>query len=941
MKKHDTREAGDTLGTAAEITDALKTTNHVDQMIALQELGLEVIPVQGAEPIQEPWTRTTDDKKFEKLPGGRPMTPEEWEEWAPTVSRKKSHREDGSPKHWKQYDSRTPLEFYATEETLDFIDNKYHGAGVIFQNGLIGIDADTPEEVAHLEEWLIEHCSSRTQQNKIKTSGVPFTVSTPGKVSLNEDGQPVWNHSGGGHLWIRMPEGWADGLPDRANEKITIGDKGSSFDIKRGGGYFVTPGSTRSEGAYQLTGEVLEASVLPGLVEAVKEAFTPEPAPTPEPARNISFTPGNSGKTTAERIEEWSDHRPWSSIFNELGWANSSLSCSGDCVEFTHPDSASGSHSGIAHGLHCTTGPVPDAVTIYSSTAQAATGLEGVVKKYRFVLEVFYKGDTNAFFQSEPIQEDTLTPQDNRKTQGEKGEEKQEKNDNAFKPLLEATKARMFVRENVSGGFSYLPITKKGIVNIDQGEDWAADRIRNIPKGSPATDTVANKVLSRLRDDASDARAKGDIPKADAVPRFWSQAAGDDLTQPVYIYRGADDWAGTRPPFYKIDADGYEEDTGGDSDAIFIEREDFSPIDADLNATVRGLEDLWRFINVPEHARVLILGALITAWVSPKATRPILFCSGPSGTGKTLTTERLAALIDPKTGGETTVSTTGGGEQINQAGLGNETLVIGNVSRISRGSSDAIAQLGGSSTKVERTLYKNGRNSAFILRATALISTKETGMVLQDDFLNRVIPILPEHLTSDQKRRGTQEQEWLKALPRFRGALMKLVAEVKRDAIENPERDFSRSYRWQTVGETIERVEVVLSRYGMEPAQPWAHVLKKELHRLKGDSLPQIIEWIRDELTREVSGSPTQVFEELVKEAGGKNAPGTAGWIKNPKGLTKLLKDYTDVLEDEGINVTIGDRYPDAEKNRERLVTITPRKENRLYDFREDIEEIL
>lgn len=938
MKKHDTREAGDTLGTAAEITDALKITNPVDQMIALQELGLEVVPVQGAETVQEPWTRTTEEKKWEKLPGGRPTTQEEWES---LPEAEKKYREDGSPKRWKAYGTRNPLEFYATEETLDFLEDRYHGAGVLFQSGLIGIDADTPEEVKFLEEWLIEHCSSRTFISKIKTRGVPFTVSTPGKVSLDEDGQPVWNHSEGGHLWLRMPEGWAEELPARANERVTIDNgSGTGFDIKRGGGYFITPGSTRSEGAYKLVGEVLEASVLPGLVEAVKESFTPEPAPTPEP-RNISFTPGNSGKTTAERIEEWSDHRTWSSIFNELGWANSSLSCSEDCVEFTHPDSSSGSHSGVAHGLHCTTGPVPDSVTIYSSTAQAATGLEGLVKKYKFVLDVFYKGDTDAFFQSEPIQEETLTPQDNRKTQGEKGKEKQEKNDNAFEPLLEATKARMFVRENVSGGFSYLPITKKGIVNIDQGEDWAADRIRNIPEGSPATDTTANKVLSRLRDDARDARASGDIVKADEVPRFWSQAAGDDLTQPVYIYRGADDWAGTRPPFYKIDADGYEESTGGDSDAVFLEREDFSPINADLNATVRELEDLWRFINVPKHARALILGALITAWVCPEATRPILFCSGPSGTGKTLTTERLAALIDPKTGGETTVSTTGGGEQINQAGLGNETLVIGNVSRISRGSSDAIAQLGGSSTKVERTLYKNGRNSAYILRATALISTKETGMVLQDDFLNRVIPILPEHLTSDQKRRGTQEQAWLETLPRLRGALMKLVAEVKRDAIENPERDFSRSYRWQTVGETIERVEVVLSRYGIEPAQPWAHVLKKELHRLKGDSLPPIIEWIRDELTREISGSPAQVFEELVKEAGGKRSPGTSGWVESSRAFMTILRDYTDVLEDEGINITIEDRYP-GKNRRERLVTITPGKENRIvYDFREDIEEIL
>lgn len=998
VTKHETLEAGEILGTAEEITEALKIQNPVDQMIALQELGLEVIPVQGGKTVEKPWTVPKEDTEYAKSPGRRPMTPDEWEAYdaaeaervgedAPLTRRKSRNKNTGYPYRWKNYGKDNPLEFYATEEILDHLEKEYHGAGVIFQDGLIGIDADTPEEVQYLEEWIIEHCSSRTLISRIKTSGIPFTVRTPGKVALGEDGNPDWKHSEGGHLWIRMPDGWSDSLPDHAKGKLEIKKSdGFKFDVKRqGGGYFVTPGSTRVEGPYVLVGEVLDAEPFPGLVAAIQKAFTPEPKPTPKPLSPRAFTPGVvSGMTTGQRLEEWSENRSWSSIFNDLGWAHSSI-CSGDCFEFTHPDSSSGSHSGVAHGLHCPNGPVPDAITIYSSTAQAATGIDSVAKKYRFVLEVLHKGDTNSFFQTEPVREETLkkthetptpskgtltstptpskgtltptptpTPETLEETQKEEGtvtmsvksEEEvipkdtqkslteqakaleAEAEAKSHQALLDAARLIMEVRFVRPGVFSYLPITEQGVVAVDQGEDWAINKIRNARKGIiPATETKAKSILSTFHDEASEAVSHMGMSRADETPRFWSEATGDDLTSPSYIYRGRSDW-GRTPPFYVISSEGYEESAGGEAAAVFLEREDFADLDVDLNSTVKDLDDLWTFINIPEKSRAMVLGSLITSWISPKATRPIIFVTGATSTGKTLTTERLAALIDPKTGGETTVSTKGNGSAIGQAGLGNETVVIGNISSISRQSSDALAQLGGSSTKVERTLYKNGRNSAFVIRSTAIISTKETGMTLQDDLLNRLIPVLPGALTMEQKRRGTQSQAWKEALPRLRGALMALAVEVKRDAVENPDREFSRDYRWQTVGNVIERVEVVLRENGMTVKQPWAEVLKEELHSLKGDSLPPIIEWIRDELDEEIEGRPGVVLDELVSLAGGQGSPSVAGWIQQPRGLVTLLEQYTGILEEEGVNVSITIPY---EGRREKKITITPTRDS-LYE---------
>lgn len=982
IQKHETLEAGAALGSAEEITAVLKkSSTQVEQMLALQELGLEVLPIQGARPVERPWEKSTEDKRWEKLPGGRPMNHKEWVAFDLTeaerlgeasLEKRKSRRKDGSPKKWHHYGTRNPLEFYANEDALKFLEDRYHGAGVLFQSGLIGLDADTPEEVQWLREWM-------------DVDAVPFTVKTPGKVALGEDGDPAWNHSEGGHVWIRMPDGWDQKLPARAKERVTVENGyGTGFDVKRGGGYFIAPGSTRSEGAYELVGEVLDAEEFPGLVEKVIEAFTPPG--TPEP-KSITFAPGTGD--TVDRLAQWSENRPWSSIINDMGWSWETSACGHECVSFTYPGSSSGSHSGVAHGKGCTdsNNPVADSIKFWSSTAIAGLNLhQTTLTKYRFVLDHLYAGVTDSFFVMEPVtdtrdhtasktrQEASRAPLESPKGKsssrdheetagahrgsleglpseeellpsavkvGEENEKTQEdQKPKAFQALMDATQLRMEVRQSVSG-FSYLPITSEGVVGIDQGEEWAIDSIRNAREGQPpASEAMAKSVISRMKYEARRAVAEQGTPKADETPRFWSEAAENDLEKPTFIYRGRSDW-GRTAPFYAITVKGCEESTGGEADAVFLEREDYGPLEADLSASISELEGLWSYLNVPVQSRSMVLGALITAWVSPKATRPILFASGPTSTGKTLTTERLAALIDPKTGGETSVSTTGSGEPIHQAGLGNETLVIGNISRISRQASDALAQIGGSSTKVERTLYKNGRNSAYVIRSTAILSTKETGMVLQDDLLNRMIPILPQALTSAQKKRGTMTQKWEEALPRFRGALMKLVAEVKRDAVENPDRPFSRVYRWQTVGEVIERVEVVLSRHGMEPTQPWAEVLRSELHALKGDSLPPIIEWIRDELDRKLSGSPTQVFKKLVEGAGGKGSPGVSGWVESARGFNTVLKEYADILDGEGVEVEIEDRYPGT-ANRAKLVTIIPRENGRDddYDYEEAVEDV-
>lgn len=434
VNKHPTREAAEKTADAKTITDALKIENHIDRMMKLQECGLEVVPVQGAIPTGKPWTVPEDKKQWEKRPAGKPITEEEWEIWdaqeekrvgpeAPMTARK-SRNKKGEPKHrylrgqytfWKTFGKKNPLLWDEDDSTLDFLEDSVFASAAIFNNDLIGVDADTPEEVSALRQFWKEHNENPR---------ITWTTRTPGVVSEGEDGEPIVQHKAGGHIWIRMPEGWETSLPkgSRGNTKVTrevhMDDDEiveSGFAIHREGSYFLTAGSTRSEGPYRLTGEIVDATTkeMEPLVDAIIEAFTPPPAPKVYTKKFEPRYDDSGQRSVAERLEEWSEHRPWASVFTDLQWRYVIAHCSGECAEFFHPDSSSGQYSGIAHGESCSSGPVPGGITLYSDTAKNSLGF-GFATKYKFVLEALYNGNTDLFYSQEPVEDTKRKPGEKR-----------------------------------------------------------------------------------------------------------------------------------------------------------------------------------------------------------------------------------------------------------------------------------------------------------------------------------------------------------------------------------------------------------------------------------------------------------------------------------------------------------------------------------------------
>lgn len=925
MKKHEILEAAAQLGSAEEITEALKIENNVDQMLKMQELGIEVLPIQGGLPVQEPWKVDPDKKRWEKIPGGRKLGRTEWlkkdKEEAGRVgedsplARRHTYKKDGEKKFWWSYGVHHPLEWDASDDALDFLDERYHGAGAIFQEGLIGIDADTPAEVEAFRQWWEKHTGMET---------IPWTVMTPGRVTPDDNGNPVREHSAGGHLWVRMPEGWTAGLGERSKEKITVGEEGHSFDVKRGAGYFITAGSTRSEGAYELVGEVFDATTecMKPLVEALVKEFTPTPLPTPKTINLSSFSNGD----TIERLEQWSENRPWSSIFSDLGWSYEQESCGNGCVTFIFPGSSSGSHSGVAHGADCQTAPVPDAITFYSSTAISALNLrQTTLKKYRFVLEQMYGGSTEAFFKQEPVRDTSWKKEEKpkpkvvkkevatRKDQGwdtTRGGGEKEENEILDAEIIEDVehteefsalekwhqhlrtareKFRFYITEEGSKAWAYAH--SPSVVTIGSAGDLISE-VRNLYGDAdiPLKKDMAESVIDRLFLDLRSDVMKGKVKPVKRVNRFYTCPE----TGNSWVYTAAADTE-ARSPFIKISTEGSERSEAPEG-VVFDSSGELGVLEVDTNGTI---EDFWKgldLVNIPKKDRLLVLGWLMTPVHATDSARPGILLRGGAGSGKTSTAVRLKEIIDPDQGVTSeSLAPTGEKNAFLASIRGSDTKIPGNLSGLSGTMSDAISQAM-TGARYERDEKYTENKLSWTIKCSMIFSTINTGMVLQGDIQSRLFPIDVPEIPEQLRALGDViEGQWAEQLPRIRGGLFKLISEVKAVLKEKDDLPVY-GFRMIPAAKAMSATEIVLDHHSIEYT-PWGDVYGEAITGLQRDALPSEIDFILNDLTVKISGRPGEVLKALHNEAE-QNGFSTRDWsIKSARGLSSRLEENRTLLE--------------------------------------------
>lgn len=506
------------------------------------------------------------------------------------------------------------------------------------------------------------------------------------------------------------------------------------------------------------------------------------------------------------------------------------------------------------------------------------------------------------------------------KTAAEKAQEKKEKAENHWKHDMDTAKSVIRAIQT-EGGTAWAPGTPMTYFSIDLGEKRATRIIRRAKGGIPMPKARAEDLMMIMDGDEFDRMENGEIVPAPLVPRFWTAGEKNDLTAPSYVYRGGIDYK-KNPPLYRISSEGVQAvNNAGEGGAIFSYKKGMATIPAGIEeGDIKDIEELWEFMNLTPEYRTLALGAVLAPVVNSHMERPILFTTGPSESGKTTITERLASLIDPRPGGETSTRTNEGGGVIEQAALNTDTLIIGNISSVSLAASNALCQIGGGSTRKEKEHYENGSTLEYVIRATAMISTKEEHIRLEDDLQTRIIPLPVNPLTPEQEELFPSATEWEEALPKLQAAALKIISAIKKDAEDNPNIIFNNIYRWKGVGEVIERTERVLRNAGIKVDTPWQESLRNARGILSHRSTPVWVDFLIDELSESVAGTPGVVLKKMKEIAG----ISSNDWYVSQQNFRRELEQHKEVLEESGVGVEIVNKVGGKKPRYEIIITPTP-----------------
>lgn len=251
------------------------------------------------------------------------------------------------------------------------------GAG---ERRIMIVDVDTEEEKrAFLEDWQGD--------DKPKT----LTVTSPGTMNANVDGEPVWVHKNGGHFWFDVPEDVE--LPESPG-KLTwcrchgarqpAGGCRNAWAAYYGSGYVLVPPSVRPEGAYRLTGAV--QPVPEWLPERIRESRSDERSERADGALSALDLPDDP-------IDRWSAETSWFRLLTDDGFTP----CDHDactCPTFTRPGDATHSKSVTAHEIGCTkydTSKGHGPLRIWSDALGS-----GTMSKLSYVAKFHHDGDMGA-----------------------------------------------------------------------------------------------------------------------------------------------------------------------------------------------------------------------------------------------------------------------------------------------------------------------------------------------------------------------------------------------------------------------------------------------------------------------------------------------------------------------------------------------------------------
>lgn len=291
---------------------------------------------------------------------------------------------------------------------------------------------------------------------------------------------------------------------------------------------------------------------------------------------------------------------------------------------------------------------------------------------------------------------------------------------------------------------------------------------------------------------------------------------------------------------------------------------------------------LWRFVNVPEGAQLLVLTWLLEC-LRPDGVFPVLELLGEAGSAKSTTQRFLRMLIDPNASNLRSPPKSVEDVFVS-AGL-NWVVSFENVSHLSAQMQDAMCVLATGGGYAKRKLYSDGEESVINVTRPVVLNGI-SACVTAHDLIDRSVCVEPQRIQT-RREDGDIQREFEAAYPALVGSLFQLMAQTLKVLPDTqlPTHENIRMAGFARLGVALERVLV-------EPEGEFLrqfHASRQESIARTIDSSPvatALLDWFENRLRAATDMPAKALFIEVEKF----KPLGAEAWPKTAKGFGDALR---------------------------------------------------
>jgi hypothetical protein len=197
-----------------------------------------------------------------------------------------------------------------------------------------------------------------------------------------------------------------------------------------------------------------------------------------------------------------------------------------------------------------------------------------------------------------------------------------------------------------------------------------------------------------------------------------------------------------------------------------------------------ALRELLKFIRVPKEALPVLVGCLVSGWIS-NIPQPIVFLQGAAKSGKTTSLRFLMDIFDPSTQYPGTSMTNNPRELKSMASM-RRTFVFDNVSYIDNDESDLLARISTGGEITSRSLYTNDEAHVTQMMRPIYINGIMQGFTRSDLASRSVVFLLDPFDSTNITAHSELNENWQEAKSAIFTELLRVTGMVLKELETRP-----------------------------------------------------------------------------------------------------------------------------------------------------------